>query len=403
MKKTICLVLTILTILLFVGFDQQSVYAKEKCAYEIKVNGNMTKIVTGKDVDKNACLTVSVDSISGGNIILKYAGQKYIGYCAGDVVELKTKNGIGHYAYYSGELSSQNGAIYIDLDTYYINDEMFATLTSYDEETEERMVLCFGEVSSRISCLTSEYERVSNIENKDNCTAYNCEESNNVRSNYERSFQGYSTTKFGNYVVATMSVIHQNNLRNGSNAEVDVKVNTNTSNVNTYLCNSLGVTATMVSIYQVETVVYGNESDWNIPSGSFEPVNSSTSFTMPLYFWAGNALGIQSINVTVDTTTTSVQRTHYSSTVNFGKITWILKKTLGFPANSYDGSYSSNKGFPFAVDLRFHGNVSNNISTTVNCKSKITYKYKYYWDGDIISGSISTSYCSKTTHITVEP
>ncbi|MBQ3384831.1 MAG: hypothetical protein IJG59_06415 [Erysipelotrichaceae bacterium] len=410
MRRIIRVILSVLIVVYTITGDKTLAFNDDERTYCLKINYDMVLRVTGKEVEKESTLSMTIDKENNAMVTFEYSNNAYTGYCVGEPLGFDLNKGKGYYTYFTGELFSGKEKVYVDIDAYYINDEMFATFTYYNDKSCERSILCYGCITEDIEKLIDKYNEMFDIETKMNNDSIITSNENmsydaaQVRSDYTRHFQGYNSTYFGNYVVGQISVIHQNNLQNGNSAEVDVKINTNTGNVNSYLVNNAGVSsATMVYTYQVETTVYGSEADWDIPPGGYEPVNSSTSYTIPLFFYAGELLGIQSVDVTISTTSTSAQRYHNSSANNYGKITWIICKTTGFNSSISDGTYNSNKGFPFNVDFRYNGNVSYNTLTYISSKAKITYKYKYYDSGNIITATISTSYFYKITNITVEP
>ena len=410
MKKIIKIVISVAIVFVFVNDNIQMIKANKQ-TYIMNINHDMVEKNTGKNSERESQLEVSVMDDSTAKVVLMLDKLKYEGILYGDIAELDTGDYFGHYTYYSGELSNSNNNVFVDMDTYYTADDMFAIVTFYVIGDEDRSILYYGELTKEISNIAKAYcnlwqnntyiDRFENERLNNNANKYS-----QNRSDYTKQYQGYNSTYLGNYLVGQISVIHQNYLANGSSAEIDVKVNTNTTNMNNYLIYNQGITsATIVRPYQVDVDVYGSEAAWNVPPGAYEPANSSTSYTIPLYFYAGTYLGIQSVNVTISTTTTTAQRLHNSSSTNYGKIAWTIRKTDGFTPSKSDGTYSSNNGFPFDVDLRYNGSVSYNTLTYINSRAKLTYRYLFYDNttGETLTATISTSYFYKITNITVEP
>lgn len=128
---------------------------------------------------------------------------------------------------------------------------------------------------------------------------------------------------------------------------VAAKVNSDKDNAVSYINTSLGYPASKYTVVAYPDTAYisiqGNHSNFHAASGSITPDNNETRVSLPIYFYAGEFLGIQSVSLSLVTSKTSVTTSPYGSNSphDDNKVSWEIYRQGGFNA---DGSYEDKTG-----------------------------------------------------------
>lgn len=260
-------------------------------------------------------------------------------------------------------------------DIVFTGNESFCALTFGDaSENKNPIIYHFGIYSDSIRNISKAY--IVSLENDNIAIA--AKSTSRATVDAEMRVQDYAAIKSGTYSLGEVSIFHANQLRNQNTMTVAAKVNSDKDNAVSYINTSLGYPASKYTVVAYPDTAYisiqGNHSNFHAASGSITPDNNETRVSLPIYFYAGEFLGIQSVSLSLVTSKTSVTTSPYGSNSphDDNKVSWEVYRQGGFNA---DGSYEDKTGIGVKASYQFEGTVQNSMYTSLTTTGKLRYTY----------------------------
>lgn len=353
-----------------------------------------SKGVGESSVDDVASISISDDK-SVASIVLAYNGVQYSVDLHGEATKVSDGELVGFVGVYEGFLPSKelgNQNTYIIADVIFSNSHIFVafsigTVTS----SSEPIIVFYGTLTEDLLKISNTYvermmksPRDASIYNDPTGLLYQANEKLSVDAVIR--FQGQSTIAGGDnkeYEFGCISVYHPNELRVQGITNVQVKVNSNTSNVLYYLREDLGYKLMNYNVYSVNPDKFYISLCSQYPhliltTNGYFPQNSQTNFSMFVPYVTVSNIGVPSISVTeldIITSTTKATASAGSSGTSLIKVDWELASTFGFNSSMYDGNSQTETGMIVSAGYTYADNFSSPLNTSFLTTARIRYQY----------------------------
>lgn len=421
----ICLWSMILEALIIPGFNAKSstkenVYNQKNVflTAELKQNiplmcdtfsGNNKKVYDDKSY---AIISIS-EKLTEAEMIFFYKGSKNRILFNGEYNEVNLGDTKGFVAIYEGTMFPGKGAEYainddgtvtVLLDIIFTDSEAFAVITiGCATEKFSPDIIFYGEYTDLIGKI-SQINASKEVENS--------KRNNNTQTDVQKSVQagckhqGSAQIKMSNKTVGSINVFHANELKNQSDMSVYAKANTQGDNVINYLNNDYGFGSSVTLAYadKFSISICGNHNDFHAENNSYVPANNSTHCTIPVPVYLGSIAGVQVLDISLLTSSTTVTTSRYTSSSFHpnGRVSWEIYKLRGWNPNEFDGDHTTNNGMTGSASYTFEGDVYNTFVISMTSTAQIRYEYWVMVMGNLTAYHISTNSTSKTTYVKIK-
>lgn len=369
----------------------------------LSLNDTLIPSVSSYSINQQAYAANSDDitvSISNDRMIvsvnLVYNGVSRNVDLYGNSMPVDVGGTIGYIGVYEGILilSEDYESISVIADAIFSNSEIFVALTfGVSSKTSSPAVCLYGELSPHLLSISNEYV-YSTLASKES-SDMSLTSTGNISSTSAVNtvdgvirYQGQSIFRGGendNYIFGYINSFHANEMRIQGNSPVKVKINTNTSDVMSYLRNELGYSVANYNVFSVnadkiEVSISSGYQHYILATSGYEPKNRQTSFTLPVpYVNLKNPLEpmLSITEITINTSSTSVTTgTTSASHTNLNKVSWVFEAYNGFGTSEFDGTVLNNSsGLVVTADYTYAGSSSTPITTDVIVSGNIRYRY----------------------------
>ena len=157
------------------------------------------------------------------------------------------------------------------------------------------------------------------------------------------------------------------------------KVNADSSAMMNYIKNTYGYDTAQYGLAGFTDTAYisigSRHVDLHATPNGYTPQNNETDFTVPLYFYLGKTLGVQSISVDVEVAKTTVKASKYSNSVySNNTLEWEIYDGGGL--HDIDGDYMTDTGMGVEA---YYAMESNNVTEAFDASLRFTGAIRYYY------------------------
>lgn len=344
---------------------------------ELELNENLTKesfrenlngYITKNQIDN---LTVKINN---NDLTAKISGDLSV-ILKGEVNEI-TENGF--VGIFEGTIN-ENTPVLSNLT--YTEEEIFMTLTIGYLGTEEFETAFFGIDSNTINEIDNLnaqkfINQQKKIEENDNLNKTNIYDDINLQAiDASTRYQGGRTLNLGGLKAIELSIYHANELKNQNSMKISAKVNTQSTNIASYLKNNVYTTATAV-VPQPDKFtisILGNNSTFDIIGNSCTPASGVNSFTMYIPYYTATT-GFGTFGVPIKTSSTSITTSKEGGASYANKAQWELSKNLGgWPAANFNGDKGTKTGMAVTLDMHHSGTMTSSLKKPISCTTKVRF------------------------------
>lgn len=342
-------------------------------------NSNMTVEL---DIDEeNECAVIKLDR----------NGKEYVISAEGHIQHVSVGELDGNVGTFEGQLipftddqyfksfAVEDKPVSIIADVTYTDSDMFTSITiGVISDSTDPEILYFGDytddirsISQQIACSTLTSSEQSIYVDQ---PPYNNISTTSVQAGTE--YQGRKDISYGGIKFGEISAFHADQLRNQATMSVFAKVNGDRENLSDYVHNVLGYTTPDYAIHSyVDTVdisIEGRHVGLH-NTGIFIPAADVDSYTIPIYAYLGEILGVQSVNITFIIGSVVVETSRYGLSIHpDNKVSWEIYKDLGLPVN---GSYSTTGGVGVkALYIMEANNITTSFNATMRFVGALQFK-----------------------------
>ena len=407
MKKFTLLKIVVSFLLLLSMLNLTTVQASENMT--LLRNDQLTSRSFEKDGDSyfeaNDISTLNFAFLSNYSI-LQLSGDLEA-HLSGNIEEINTDVYSGFVGFFEGKL--EDGTL-LSINLTYSDNELLAALTVGCMGDEWFGTTYFGNTSDKIKQIDDAYSKMLISQNQLDEEQSN-EIDNKQNDNLARStstsikFQGSTCASTGGYIIGQLSVFHADELKANTVMNTTAKVNTNYSNVRSYLGNQgYNTTAMFIVPIQFDISIKSNSYRIEATSSGYSPLNNVKKFSISIPYTTSSGISTKTISITTERTT--VTEGTSSGVINPNQYTWVLKKLTGWGQTEFDGNSSSNKGMATRVTYSYQATTSSTVTASIAFTGKIKYSVVYYPDPEEDTQktlTLSTAQMSKTTSVKLVP
>lgn len=381
------------------GDDVQKVQS-----FTLKINQELTK-ETFKENPKGYLTKGKIEDL---NIVLVNESEINIKgdlnvYLTGSVESFGTESSVGVY---EGMLDDD---IPVLAKVTYADDEAFMILSLGYLGDEMFDIAMFGEYTDSLKTTdTLDALRKDVLTQKTNV-------SNSVVSKNDTSvsraidgslgYRGGNTKTLGNLPVLVLSTYHAAAFNNTGSTPVYLKVNTNSANIDSYLLNTVYASQNYRALdprpCELTMAIIGSDTGFSVGNSEWDPKNNVTNVTLDIPYVYGGSLSTFELSTVTSSTTVTASKVNGASFNN--KVQWVVKKTLGWPSDEFDGNQYTQGGFATYLRMNYNGNVTSNITKQITSQASV----KFYVTAEV-NGNLSTMYYTingntYVTNVTIVP
>ena len=323
----------------------------------------------------------------------------------GNIESINTNTCSGFVGFYEGKL--QDGTI-LSINLTYSDNEMLAALTVGCIGDDCFGTTYFGDTNDKIKQIDDVYSKMLISQNKINEeqsdeTIDNLQNNSNSRSTTSTGIklQGTTTTSKGGYTIGQLSVFHADELKANTAMNTTARVNTNYTNMRSYLSGQgYNTTAMFIVPIQFDISIKSNSYRIEALASSYYPQNNKTTWTITIPYTTSTGIGTKSISFLAGSTTVTAGKS--SGAINPNQFTWVIKKTGGWGQKEFDGNASSSNGMSTLVTYSYQNTTSSTVTANIAFTATIKYSVVYYPDPEEDTQktiTLSTSQMSKTTSV----
>lgn len=423
MKRTVFSVLSVIGIIsLLISYTVVSAYYAQP-VNEISLTRNFDleqqiKDSTSRAITLDFAQTDSVNFVISADhkmmdVELTLSGHTYSFSLAGDERYVTTGNTKGWVGVFEGYMIPESGdglekkmgteiPVLIDI-TRSSNGENFAgiTLGTLGSDFIPELYI-FGSMTEAISTLSC-FEN-QDLSGENELSPANTSLSSTAAVDAELLLQGYDTSSNSGYTFGMLSIFHAAEARNGGNSTLYVKVNSNSDDVENYLINVSKVDRELFSYVvpdQIEIMMRSTSASFHNVTNSYNLQNAETTLDLTIPVYLGQTLGIQTIPLSVVTSSTQVTSSRYPSSSPYtdNQLSWKFYSNSGFSSTDIDGDYESETGMAVYATYTNESNVNKPENVEMYYTGSIRYKYMLW---DVNQGSAPVPYYLHISSGTIE-
>lgn len=340
---------------------------------------------------------------------------------SGDIEQVLVDDITGYVGVFEGKLSDGTAVI---TDATFTDSELFAVITVGSLGVNDPAILFYGQLTDTLGSIADKHsEEViiqRNLEKRqgNGVAEYSIEDEANEADTDRTSidtgimplvdaatkFQGYDTAPNAGYSFGVLSLFHADELRNQGVMTTYTKVNTKCTQVENYLKNVQGFTAGSLVVYAdtFDISICGNNDKLHAVPNAYLPQNNTTTATLTIPVYAGEVLGVQTIDFQITMSSTSVTTSKYSPNSNpNSKVSWNIYQRYGWNPNTFDGGYATENGMVGEASYTYEGNVSDSFTTTMTATGRIRYEYQYTYAGSTMTLHLTTDEMSVNSSLVI--
>lgn len=354
------------------------------------------------------------------SVSFKYLDLSYQIELPGIATHVENETVSGYVGVYDGFISVLNKADVdepVILDVIFDDDHLFAALTiGYASPTSCPEVCFYGDFDIDLSTISTLYVTTfdlynAGVQNLNELDAVSAR-SVNVTDTVTR-FQNQTAILGANeYILGYISIFHQNEVTNGDECPVNVKLNTNTGGALAYVREVLGYQYANHNAYSAIAdkfiIKIASEDDrLYVVKNSEYPEDENNSITVVIpYIIIDNDLNLEIDTFEFDYLLSDFDADYgnANSVQNFLDVTWVMySTTTGFSATQYDGNSETPTGMGVSVEFRYASNSAIGARLPILTSASIRYKYWVDTAGGPVTLHFTTNTTSKRTYLMCWP